>query len=104
LFFNVESTFGLSKILVCALFVDYKSSVLYKNEKTIHQWISIRDLINGWITCDYALQTKDLRRIFKEITQWLNSKSVRLSNTMTIDRKSFKSQVRQFVWDLMELK
>ena len=67
----------------------------------MHQWIAIRDLINGRITCDYALQTKELRGIFKEIDR---SKSDLLKTTTIDDIKSFKIKARQLVWDLMEMK
>ena len=108
--------------LVCALEVDHKSSVLcntiadlslneemkkakdrYQYRPYIHQWICLRDVIDGLITYNYVLKNRTMHEILNKIDIWLKSKTSVNKSEIT-DIKLFKIKARQLVWDLMELK
>jgi hypothetical protein len=139
--------------LVCALDVDYKSSVIcndigYSNLITydesvtqksnneednttntkriptkyahkmrhqyrqyVHQWICIRDIIDGLITCNHTLKSNSIMEILSKMDIWVKqrneSKIIQLKPTKSltsININLFKAQTRQLVWDLMEMK
>lgn len=114
--------------LVCALDVDHNSSVLcnsigysnlsaiggdkqtkpcFQRREKVYQWICIRDIVNGLITCNRTLKQRNLNEIFIKMDLWLESKpkseTATPGNPIT-NIKSFKAQARQLVWDLMEMK
>ena len=114
--------------LVCALDVDHNSSVLcnsigysnlsaiggdnqtkprFQRRDKVYQWICIRDIVNGLITCNRTLKQRNLNEIFMKMDLWLESKPKSEITTLTTpitNIKSFKAQARQLVWDLMEMK
>jgi hypothetical protein len=147
---------NLISYLVCALDVDYNSSVVcnaigYSNlltydetvtQKTtneednniikrtptklahkmrhqhrqyIHQWICIRDIVDGLITCNHTLKIKNIMEVLSKMDRWISQrnepKAIELKSTKsessimtTTNIKLFKARARQLVWDLMEMK
>ncbi len=80
----------------------------YQHRQFVHQWVCIRDIIDGLITCNHILKYKNISEILIKMDLWLKSKlnqkkSESLMTTVT-NKKSFKEKTRQFVWDLMEMK
>jgi hypothetical protein len=77
----------------------------YQHRQYIHQWICIRDIIDGLVTCNHILKYKNINEILIKIDLWLKSKMNPTKSELTITNiKSFKAQARQLIWDLMEMK
>ncbi len=137
-------------ILVCALDVDYNSSILcndigysnvitydesvvqntsndednskrtptkyahkmrHQHRQYVHQWICIRDIVDGLITCNHTLKSKSIMEILSKMDVWITQrnepKTIQLKPTKSdssTNVKLFKARTRQLVWDLMEMK
>lgn len=103
------NSIGYPKIDTCE--VDKKTIALNnklraRTRTEIHQWICIRDIIEGLITTNNVLKTKTVSDILNKIDLWLKQRKEAdvAVNSHKIDRTSFKANARQIVWDLMELK
>jgi len=81
----------------------------------VHQWICIRDITDGLITCNHTLKSKNIMEILTKMDLWVKqrneSKTIQLKSTKSelsiltsANIKLFKAQTRQLVWDLMEMK
>ncbi|CAF3507375.1 unnamed protein product [Rotaria sp. Silwood1] len=78
----------------------------------VHQWICIRDIVNGLITCNHTIKCKSINEILIKMDIWLKqrneSKNNQLKSESSITKitniKIFKAKARQLVWDLMEMK
>jgi hypothetical protein len=85
-----------------------KNKRRYQHRQYVHQWICIRDIVDGLITCNYTLKYKNINEILIKMDLWLKSKINQTKSDFSIARitniKSFKEQARQLVWDLMEMK
>jgi hypothetical protein len=77
----------------------------HQHREYIHQWICIRDIVDGLITCNHILKNKNISEILTKMDLWLQSKIKSNSSTSEVsDIKSYKAKARQLVWDLMEMK
>ncbi|CAF1244681.1 unnamed protein product [Adineta steineri] len=133
------STGPTSDLCICALDVDHNSSVLcnaigytnllnddesnnnnktrinktrYQHRQYVHQWICIRDIIDGLITCNHILKSKNINEILIKMDLWLKEhhqikdkqiKPTKSESSIT-NIKTFKAKARQLIWDLMEMK
>ncbi|CAF3247635.1 unnamed protein product [Rotaria sp. Silwood2] len=93
----------------------YAHKMRPQHRQYIHQWICIRDIVDGLITCNHTLKNKIIMEIFSKMILWVKqrneSKILELklakseSSIMTTTNiKLFKARARQLVWDLMEMK
>lgn len=82
----------------------------YQHRQYLHQWICIRDIIDGLITCNHTLKNKVIMDILSKMDLWVKqrneSKIVKSepSTITTANIKLLKTRARQLVWDLMEMK
>ena len=80
----------------------------YQHRQFVHQWVCIRDIIDGLITCNHILKYKNISEILIKMDLWLKSKLNQKKSESSVEtvtnNKSFKEKARQFVWDLMEMK
>ena len=88
---------------------EHRTKPRFHRREKIYQWICIRDIIDGLITCNRTLKHKNISEILVKMDQWLKANTDQTkSRTMTLapitNIKSFKSQARQLVWDLLEMK
>ena len=150
------STGPTSDLCVCALDVDYNSSVLcnaigypnllnhdenqpekpsaasscvdgevptksatkvrHQHRQYVHQWICIRDIIDGLITCNHILKGKSIHEILSKMNLWIKTRHESKNNDElkstrapvplldVTNPKVFKARARQLIWDLMEMK
>lgn len=148
------STGPTSDLCVCALDVDYNSSVLcntigypnllvndetnvdkssssyidgeiptkssikirHQQRQYVHQWICIRDIIDGLITCNHILKGKSIHDILSKMNGWIKTRHESKTNVEgkstradvplfdVTHPKLFKARARQLIWDLMEMK
>ncbi|CAF0944617.1 unnamed protein product [Adineta ricciae] len=93
----------------------YAHKMRPQHRQYIHQWICIRDVVDGLITCNHVLKNKNLMEIFSKMDLWVKQrnepKSIELKPTKsessemtTANIKLFKARTRQLVWDLLEIK
>ena len=89
--------------------------IRYQHRQFVHQWICIRDIVDGLITCNHTLKTKSIPDILTKMDLWVEQRSKskiipvdrRQSDslaTANVNQKLFKTRARQLVWDLMEMK
>jgi len=83
----------------------------HQTRQYIHQWICIRDIVDGLITCNHTLKSKNIMEILSKMETWIKQrnqpKTIQLKAThfdLNINAKLFKAKARQLVWDLMEMK
>ena len=87
----------------------------HQHRQYVHQWICIRDIVDGLITCNHILKGKSIHEILSKINLWIKqrheSKTLQLKPTKSesplmdmSNVKLFKARARQLVWDLMEMK
>jgi hypothetical protein len=82
----------------------------HQHRQYIHQWICIRDVVDGLITCNHTLKTKNIMEILSKMDLWIKqrneSKPTKAESSImtTTNIKLFKARTRQLVWDLMEMK
>ncbi|CAM4770879.1 unnamed protein product [Rotaria magnacalcarata] len=88
----------------------YAHKMRHQHRQHIHQWICIRDIVDGLITCNHSLKNKTIMEIFSKMILWVKQrnelkvdKSESLTTTTT-NIKLFKARARQLIWDLMEMK
>lgn len=73
----------------------------------VHQWICIRDIIDGLITCNLTLKNKNIVEVLSKMDQWIkqrNEPKVIKSQSSLTDVKLGKARARQLIWDLLEMK
>ncbi|CAF0785865.1 unnamed protein product [Rotaria sp. Silwood1] len=86
-----------------------------QHRQYIHQWICIRDIVDGLITCNHTLKNKIIMEILSKMILWVKQRNelklleLKLnksdsSSIITTNIKLFKARARQLVWDLMEMK
>ncbi len=86
-----------------------------QHRQYIHQWICIRDIVDGLITCNHILKSNSIMEILSKMDIWVKQrnepKAIELKPTdsgssvmTTANIKLFKARARQLVWDLMEMK
>ena len=89
--------------------------IRYQQRHFIHQWICIRDILDGLITCNHILKGKIIQDILIKVNLWIKQRyESRPVNLKTIqfdllgeqmqNKKFLKAQARQLIWDLMEIK
>ena len=79
----------------------------YQHRQYVHQWICIRDIIDGLITCNHTLKNKNIMDVLSKMDMWIkqrNEPKKILKCQSLADVKLFKARARQLVWDLMEIK
>lgn len=79
----------------------------HQHRQYVHQWICIRDIIDGLITCNHTLKTKNIVEVLSKMDLWIkqrNEPKVIKSQSTLIDIKLGKARARQLIWDLMEIK
>lgn len=79
----------------------------YQHRQYVHQWICIRDVIDGLITCNHTLKNKNIMDVLSKMDMWIkqrNEPKKILKCQSLADVKLFKARARQLVWDLMEMK
>ncbi|CAF0762137.1 unnamed protein product [Rotaria sordida] len=87
----------------------------HQHRQYVNQWICIRDIIDGLITCNHTLKNKMIVEILSKMILWVKQRNESKilesklnkseSSIMTITNiKLFKARARQLVWDLMEMK
>lgn len=87
----------------------------FQHRQYVHQWICIRDIIEGLITCNHILKGKSIHEILTKMNLWLKTRhettNLQLKPTKidhplldTSHVKLFKARARQLIWDLMEMK
>jgi hypothetical protein len=88
----------------------YAHKMRHQHRQYIHQWICIRDVVDGLITCNHTLKTKNIMEILSKMDLWIKqrneSKPTKSESSVmtTTNIKLFKARTRQLVWDLMEMK
>ena len=93
----------------------YPHKMRPQHRQYIHQWICIRDVVDGLITCNHVLKNNSIVEIFSKMDLWVKQrsepKSIELKPTKsessvmtTANIKLFKARTRQLVWDLLEMK
>jgi hypothetical protein len=83
----------------------------HQHRQYIHEWICIRDIIDGLITCNHTLKNKSIMEILSKMELWVKQrnepKTIQLKSTnseSSLNVKLFKARARQLIWDLMEMK
>lgn len=83
----------------------------HQHRQFVHQWICIRDVIDGLITCNHTLKSKNIMDILTKMDAWIKQrnepKTIQLKATKSessTNVKVFKARTRQLIWDLMEMK
>jgi GTPase involved in cell partitioning and DNA repair len=80
----------------------------HQHRQYVHQWICIRDIIDGLITYNHTLKNKNIHEVLNKIDLWLKQKYESKINQISIIEiasiKLFKAKARQLIWDLMEMK
>jgi hypothetical protein len=89
----------------------YAHKMRYQHRQYVHQWICIRDIIDGLITCNHTLKSKSIMEILSKMDLWVKQrnepKTIQLKPTKSessTNIKLFKARARQLIWDLMEMK
>ncbi|CAF1531972.1 unnamed protein product [Adineta steineri] len=93
----------------------YAHKMRHQHRQYIHQWICIRDIVDGLITCNHVLKSKGIMDTLSKMDIWVKQRNepkvIQLkpakseSSVMTTANiKLFKARARQLVWDLMEIK
>lgn len=92
------------------------NKIRHQHRQYIHQWICIRDIIDGLITCNHILKGKSIHEILSKMNLWIKTRHESKNNCelkatradvplfKKIDAKLFKARTRQLIWDLMEMK
>ena len=79
----------------------------HHHRQHVHQWICIRDIVDGLITCSHTLKSKNIVEVLSKMDQWVkqrNEPKVIKSQSSLTDVKLGKARARQLIWDLMEMK
>jgi 5-formyltetrahydrofolate cyclo-ligase len=89
----------------------YAHKMRHQHRQYVHQWICIRDIIDGLITCNHTLKSKSIMEILSKMDLWVKQrnepKTIQLKpskSDSSTNVKLFKARARQLVWDLMEMK
>lgn len=103
----VCNTFGYPNL--STIEEEHKTKPRFHRREKVYQWICIRDIVDGLITCNRNLKYRNINDILIKMDLWLKSNTDRTKSQITtstplMDIKSFKRQARQLIWDLMELK
>src|SRR5579871_2138743 len=48
--------------------------VRYQHRQYVHQWICIRDIVDGLITCNHILKSKSINEILIKMDLWLKQR------------------------------
>ncbi|CAF4647902.1 unnamed protein product [Rotaria socialis] len=88
----------------------YAHKMRHQHRQHIHQWICLRDIVDGLITCNHSLKNKIIMETFSKMILWVkqrNEPKVDKSESLTMTTtniKLFKARARQLIWDLMATK
>ena len=81
-----------------------------QHRNQVHQWICIRDIVDGLITCNHILKSKTISEILNKMDLWVKQRNSPKPNTSELSKlsmeeiKIYKSKARQLIWDLMDMK
>ncbi|UJR33399.1 hypothetical protein I4U23_020846 [Adineta vaga] len=93
----------------------YAHKMRHQHRQYIHEWICIGDIVDGLITCNNTLKSKNISEVLVKMNLWIKQrnepKTIELKPTKSesilmasTNIKLFKARARQLVWDLMEMK